>query len=163
MSLLRTIGIVFFIVAVCYAQSDVEPLRFSAEGFSIKALPSGESNASGQRAVCAFFLPPSAGFAPNINILIQPPVPIEDFAKLSKQQFDMFGFKVIKDAMVPPNEWNVEYEGNTQGRSCHFFARAVRTDKKVFLITATTTADQWDKTSPQLIECVKSFALTSAH
>jgi hypothetical protein len=162
MSLLRTIGIVFFIAAVCYAQSEVEPLRFSAEGFSIKALPSGDSNASAQRAVCAFFLPASAGFAPNINILVQPPLPIEDFAKLSKQQFDMFGFKVIKDAVVPPNEWNVEYEGTTQGRPCHFFARAVRTDKKVFLVTATTTADQWTSVSPQLIECVKSFALTGA-
>jgi hypothetical protein len=163
MSLLRTIGIFFFIAAVCYAQSEVEPLRFNAEGFSIKALPSGDSNANGQRAVCAFFLPPSGGFAPNINILIQPPIPIEEFAKLSKQQFDMFGFKVIKDAVVLPNEWSVEYEGNTQGRPCHFFARAVRTEKKVFLITATTAADQWDKTSPQLIECVKSFALTGAH
>ena len=163
MSLLRTIGIVFFIAAVCYAQSEVEPLRFSAEGFSIKALPSGDSSASAQRAVCAFFLPVSGGFAPNINILIQPPLPIEEFAKISKQQFDMFGFKVIKDAVVPPNEWDVEYQGSTQGRPCHFFARAVRTDKKVFLITATTTADQWDKTSPQLIECVKSFALTSVH
>jgi hypothetical protein len=163
MSLLRTLGIVFFIAAVCYAQSEVEPLRFSAEGFSIKALPSGDANASGQRAVCAFFLPASGGFAPNINILIQPAAPVEAFAKLSKQQFDMFGFKVVKDAVVPPNEWNVEYEGTTQGKPCHFFARAVCTDKKVFLITATTAADQWDKTSPQLIECVKSFALTGAH
>lgn len=163
MRLLRTIAILFFIAAVCYAQSEVEPLRFSAEGFSIKALPGGDSSASGQRAVCALFLPASGGFAPNINILIQPPFPIEEFAKISKQQFDMLGFKVIKDAVVPPNEWDVEYQGSTQGRPCHFFARAVRTDKKVFLITATTAADQWDKTSPPLIECVKSFALTGAH
>lgn len=162
MSLLRTLGIVFFIAAVCHAQSEIEPLRFGAEGFSIKALPSADSNTNAQRAVCAFFLPPAGGFAPNINVLIQPPVPIEDFVKLSKQQFDMFGFKVIKDAVVPPKERNVEYEGTTQGKPCHFFARAVCTDKKVFLITATTAADQWDKTSPQLIECVKSFALTSA-
>ena len=83
MPLLRTLAIVFFIAAVCYAQSEVEPLRFSSEGFTIKALPRGDSNADGQRMVCAFFLPPSGGFSPNINILIQPPVPIEDFAKLS--------------------------------------------------------------------------------
>jgi hypothetical protein len=161
MTILRILALVASLAVVGHAQSDDGLLRFDAEGFSIKPLQSRDANPSGQRVVVGLFLAATGGFAPNINVIIQQAMPIDDFAKLSKQQFDTFGFKITKEAIVPPNEWDVEYEGAFQGRACHFLARAVRTDAKVYLVTATTASEQWEKTSPQLIECVKSFAVTN--
>lgn len=125
--------------------------------FSINSLVD-ENNISNTQPLI-MMLPPSDGFAPNINIQVQAyPGSLDDYAALSMQQFRQLKFKVIKQMKVG-NALIFEYSGSMQGRDFHWFAMAHQKGNNIFLITATSTENQWKTLSEKLIECVKSFKL----
>jgi hypothetical protein len=148
-----------------YAQSEDELLRFETEGFSINAAGfkvkrSDSGTVAGQSPVAILYLTPTAGFAPNVNVLIQNfPSSINDYVTVTKQEFDAAGIKIIDERTVSTEEWVVEYAGTLSGRSLHWYARAVKNGDKVYLTTATATPDRWEQVSAKLRQCVDSFAL----
>ena len=147
-----TIALTFIIALSTYAKGIYEN-----DIFSINTLIN-ENNISNTQPLI-MMLQPSEGFAPNINIQIQKYTnSLDDYAKLSTNQFKQFKFKIIQNKKS--NEALIfEYSGSMQGRQLHWFAMAYKKGSNVFLITATSTENQWKKLSKKLIDCVKSFKL----
>ena len=128
-------------------------------GFQIDALDAAP-DASSSTTVIQTFLPATEGFAPNINVQIQPYTgTIKDYAGTSKSQFEQMKWKVVSDEQPNDNEWNVEYTGSFHDSDLHFFARAVSANGKVYLITATAKESQWATVGNTLLKHVKSFKL----
>lgn len=127
-------------------------------GFSIEALDAVPSTAAATTALITF-LPPSDGFAPNINVNIQPyPGDIASYIKLSKGQFEAMKWTLVSEKQVGGNEWVVEYTGSLpQASGLHFYARAIAKAGKVYLITATAKETQWSTQSDVLRKHVDSF------
>lgn len=106
------------------------------------------------------FLPPSNGFSPNVNVMIQPfDKDIKGYSELSKKQFDQLGYKVISQNMVGDSEWAVEYAGSLKDSPLHWYARAILKSGKVYLVTATGSEAEWSKVSGALKKCVESFKI----
>lgn len=126
-------------------------------GFSIEALDAAPSRAAATTALMTF-LPPSEGFAPNINVNIQPySGDIASYAAMSKGQFETMKCTVVSEKQVGGNEWVVEYTGSMQGSGLHFYARAISKSGKVYLVTGTAKETQWSAVSELLRKHVDSF------
>ncbi|MBL7134164.1 MAG: hypothetical protein ISS78_08705 [Phycisphaerae bacterium] len=133
-------------------------LRFERNGFSIQALEGQPGDAP--YTALMMFLPPSKGFAPNVNVVIQPYAgTIDEYAALSKKQFVAGKFKLIREAKVGKVGVLFEYSGRLQGRQLRWYARAILRGDKVYLVTATATKDQWAGVSGKLKACVDSFEI----
>lgn len=106
------------------------------------------------------FLPVNDGFAPNINVQIQPYAgPMKDYIAMSKAQFVPLNWKVVSDKAVGDKEWVAEYTGPLQGQDLHFYARAITRDGKVYLVTGTAKETQWSTVGETLRKHVDSFKL----
>jgi len=106
------------------------------------------------------FLPVSDGFAPNINVQIQPYAgPMKDYIAMSKAQFAPLNWKLVSDKAVGDKEWAAEYTGPLQGQDLHFYARAIARDGKVYLVTGTAKESQWATLGETLRKHVDSFKL----
>lgn len=136
------------------AQAD-EPLVFAEHGFSIRPLK-GKSAAATQQ-VLTMTMPASEGFAPNVNVQVQPfDGTLDDYMKISREQFKAMGIKMVQEkregkAII------LEYTGTMKGMPLHWYARAVQAQGKIFLTTATAAESQWAGVAAQLKECVASF------
>jgi hypothetical protein len=131
-------------------------LHFPMHGFSIAPL---EGKTTGTNALLmTMFLPPSGGFAANVNVVAQnAPGSLDDYMAASKRGFEQAGFTVIKADKLDDSTAVVEYAGNFQGKSLHWYAKASLKNNEVLLTTATATEQQWRKDADRLRECVDSF------
>jgi len=127
-------------------------------GFSIEALDAAPSTAAATTALMTF-LPSSDGFAPNINVNIQPYAgDIASYATMSKGQFEAMKWTLISEKQAGGDEWVVEYSGATpQGARLHFYARAISKSGRVYLVTGTAKETQWSAVSALLRQHVDSF------
>lgn len=151
----------FLSLAIC-SQSRAATIELPLYGFQIDALDAAP-DASSPTTVIQTFLPATEGFAPNINVQIQPYTgTMKDYAALAKSQFEQMKWKVIADQQPSDNEWNVEYTGTFQDRDLHFYARAVSNNGKVYEITATAKESQWTTVSDTLRKHVESFKIMPA-
>jgi hypothetical protein len=150
--------------AVCTADEGV--IRFDNEGFTIDStglqVKSKDPQTTGNGTLAALlFLPPTKGFAPNVNVLIQDRSnTIQEYADMSKQEFKSANASLLNDHLVGDGEWDCEYSFNLQGTDLHCYARALKKGDKVYLVTGTATPEQWDSAFPKLKSCVDSFAFT---
>jgi hypothetical protein len=143
-------------LAIC-SQSGAAAIELPLYGFQTDALDAAPST-SNPTTVIQTFLPATEGFAPNIIVQIQPyPGTMKDYAELSKKQFEQMKWKVIADQQPNDNEWNVEYTGSVEGNDLHFYARAVSTNGKIYLITATAKESQWTTVGDTLRKHLESF------
>ena len=126
-------------------------------GFTIEALDAPPSATTSTTALMTF-LPASDGFAPNINVNIQPyPGKIANYITMSKDQFKKMNWVVVTEKQNGENEWIVEYTGQMQGKDLHFYARAVTKGGKVYLVTAAAKESQWNTMSGILRRNVDAF------
>lgn len=151
----------FLATAVSHAQS-TNRLRFSVAGFSIASLEIAPGGKTPQQALI-MCLPASDGFAPNVNVQIQPFADtIEAYVKVSLEQFTKAGLKLTEQKPLSKSAVLLEYGGEMQGKTLHFYARAEKSGDNVYLVTATATEEQWARTSTQLKACVDSFRCEAA-
>ncbi len=125
-------------------------------GFEMDALeaPVGQTPVSALMT----FLPVTDGFAPNINVQIQPySGTIKEYAELSRGQFAGMQWKVVSEKQVGDNEWIAEYTGPMQGNVLRFYARAIAKGGKVYLATGTTKESQWPTLGTTIRKHVDSF------
>ena len=156
----KLIGAAAFVSLAICSQSGAATIELPLYGFKIDALDAAP-DASNPTTVIQTFLPATEGFAPNIIAQIQPYTgTMKDYATLSKSQFEQMKWKVIADQQPGDNEWTVEYTGSLQGTDLHFYARALSTNGKVYLITATAKESQWKTVGDTLRKHVESFKLT---
>ncbi|NLY88130.1 MAG: hypothetical protein GX085_00685 [Firmicutes bacterium] len=134
-------------------------LVYEKNGFTIDALE-GEVGAEPYQ-VLVMFLPPTAdGFAPNINIQIQPyPGTMEDYIALTKQQIAGAGWKLLELATPGKDVITLEFAGEPQGFGLHWYAKAVKDGDRVYLVTATASENFWADLAGQLKSKVDSFML----
>ncbi len=136
---------------------NAETLKFPKAGFSIDALDS-PPNQLGVTPL-QMFLPPVSGFAANISVQIQPyGGTLDAYLTLTKAQFTQVGWMVLSEAQNE-DELVLEYEGDFQGLSLRWYARAVKAEGLVYLITATDTQASFEQNKDVLMETVNSFAL----
>lgn len=136
-------------------------LHFKTYGFSIQPLESPPGKASYQALL--MYLPPSGGFNPNVNVVVQQfDGTIDAYAAVSKKQFRDLNFKLIKEAKIGRTGVQFEYSGALQGHAMHWYARAVSEGGKVYLVTATALDRQWPAVGEKLKTCVDSFKIEAA-
>lgn len=134
------------------------PLVFSEHGFSIEPLK-GHAGDKVQQVV-AMQLPPTGGFAPNVNVQVQPFAgSFDDYLKISHDEFARLGIVVKSEKRAGKSATALEYTGSLQGQPLHWYARAVLAAGKVYLVTATATESQWPEVAAQLRLTVDSFKL----
>jgi hypothetical protein len=144
-------------LTIAVAADSTNRLHFPAAGFSVAALDAAPGEATCQTLM--MFLPVKDGFAPNVNVQIQQPYEgtIEDYTKLTLGQFKEAKLKVLDRKPLGKSAALFEYTGEMQGHPLHWYARAVKSGNKIYLITATDTAANWQKDADQLRACVDSF------
>jgi len=150
-----------FVILLCIllgAAGEGDRLFFPQNNFSIAPL---EAKFAGETyQVLVMFLPSSGGFAPNVNVQVQPfPGTIKEYVDLSRRQFQAVGITVLSEQITQTSAiW--EYSGSLEDRKLHWYARAERAGEgKVYLITATAAEPQWNTHAAKLKTCVDSFRL----
>jgi hypothetical protein len=125
-------------------------LHFAASGFSIAPLEAPKGQLTQQ--VLLMFLPTSGDFTPNVNVQIQPyEGSLDDYIKLSLKQFE----SATDSGAV------FEYHGEIQNRRLHWYAKAQKSQGRVYLVTATALEENWVEVAPNLKNCVDSFTCDS--
>ena len=133
-----------------FATAASDRLTLAKAGFSIAAL-------EGTQAL-AMLLSPSDGFAANVNVQVQPyPGTLDDYIALSRDQFREIGATVVSQRKSGASTRVVEYTGEVSGSSLHFYSRAEKRGNKVYLATASATAQQRPSLSAKLKACVDSL------
>ena len=132
-----------------------------ALGFSMN--PPGFKAGPGPRvgSVAIFSGPAEAGFAANLNILIQR-VGFDDFIKASDGSFQAAGLEVLSKTMGKAGKHRTceyLYQGTLQGKALKFLALAVEDGDRVFLLTGTSLQQNFDANEPAFREAISSFAL----
>ncbi len=131
-------------------------LHFNTNSFSIRALEGPAGNQPAQTLM--MFLPPTEGFAPNVNVQIQPYVgTLADYVALSKRQFKTMGLALLNEQSVGRTAVSLEYSGQMQGRKLHWYARVHLHKGKACIATATAAETQWQTVAKQLKACVDSL------
>jgi len=138
------------------AATSASALDFPLSGFQIKALDVAKGSTPTSPLVMC--LPPSDGFAPNVNVTIQPfPGTLGDYITVSKDEFAQVKWNVVAESRPDDKTWTVEYADPSPENPLHFYARAVTSGKYVYLVTATAKESQWKTVESQLRQCVDSF------
>src|ERR1700751_463675 len=158
-NLTKALGVATLFSLAISSQAGAATIELPLYGFQMDALDAAPDSSS-PTTVIQTFLPASDGFAPNINVQMQPYTgTMKDYGTTSKGQFEQMKWKVVSDQQPNDNEWNVEYTGSFHGSDLHFLERAVSANGKVYLITATATESQWTTVGDTLRKHLESFKL----
>jgi hypothetical protein len=146
-------------LSLSMALEDPARLEFKTHGFSIEAL---EETSEVTVQALVMTLPPTDGFAANINVQVQPYTgTLEEYMALSTTQLKQVNFKELKTE-TKGGRCMMEYTGTTQGRALHFYSVAKKRGNKIVLVTATATQAQWPKVSQKLLRCADSLKIGDA-
>lgn len=110
-----------------------------------------------------FIGPAKDGFAPNVNVMIQP-------EKMSPEQYLQVSLKelsALHGKMNSHKKMNVsghdallmDYQGTTSGRDLHFLSLVVFTDTRMYRVTCTALADNFASHAAEFRKCLDSFQL----
>lgn len=150
----KIIPLIMLILYSLTACAETNTVVCENAGFSIKMLDKPVSCASSPFMMS---LPSVNGFAPNVNVQIQPySGSIDDYKKLSTGQFSLMGLEVISISSSG-NELYFEYAGSLAGMNLHFYAKAIKNGDYVYLATATDTKTGWPQSFEKLKSVVDSF------
>ncbi|MBD3348440.1 MAG: hypothetical protein GF400_04495 [Candidatus Eisenbacteria bacterium] len=152
-----TIFLLIALTALAAAASQAgNRVFFPDNGFSIAVLEGSPGAATCQPV--AMQLPPTGGFAPNVNVQVQPYTDtLQAYVDLSLNQFESMGLEILNDP-APRGDCSVmEYAGSLQGHPMHWYATATKHEDHVYLVTACATEAQWSNVSDELKACVDSF------
>src|SRR5262249_33941952 len=131
-------------------------LHFPTAGFSISTLETTPGQDTQQALM--MLLPPSSGFAANVNVQVQPYADtMDDYLAFTLKQCKSAGLKMVQVQTTGKLLIVFEYSGEMEGRKLHWYARAEKSGEHVYLATATATEEQWSKLSDQLKACVDSM------
>lgn len=136
-------------------------LHFATSGFSIAPLEAPKGQLTQQ--VLMMFLPTAGDFTPNVNVQVQPyDGSLEDYIKLSLKQFESAKLRMVQQGRTRDSGVLFEYQGEIQNRRVHWYAKAQKSQGKVYLVTATALEEHWAEVGPNLKNCVDSFACDGA-
>ena len=135
-------------------------LHFAASGFSIAPLEAPKGQVTQQ--VLIMFLPTAGDFTPNVNVQIQPyDGSLDDYIKLSLKQFESANLKMVQQGRTTDSGAVFEYRGELQNRRLHWYAKAQKSQGRVYLATGTALEEHWTEVAQNLKNCVDSFTCDS--
>jgi len=156
-------AVILFLVSfplLLSAAESTNRLRFPLSGFSIAPLEVAPGQITCQPLTMS--LPATSNFAGNVNVQIQPySGTIDEYMTLTLKQFKDAGIKLIEQKKAGRLGVVFEYSGELQGQSLHWYARAEKAARYVYLATATAAEQDWPKQASQLKNCVDSFRCES--
>jgi hypothetical protein len=145
-----------FILPLAGNAESTNQLRFPIAGFSIAPLEDPPGGSIQQPLM--MFLPITNNFAANVNVQIQPyPGTMDEYMALTEEQFKRADFNLLRKNPLGKTTVVFEYTGDMQGRALHWYAKAEKSGDKVYLVTATSSEDEWSKLATRLKACVDSF------
>ena len=110
-----------------------------------------------------FFAAPEEGFAANLNVSVQTTLmTAKEYAELSRGQFQQMKLEVVSEKAMKVSGRDAllwDYQGKAQGRDLRWLALAVVDKGRVYLVTATSTADAFPKHEKAFHAALRSFAL----
>jgi len=131
--------------------------RYVTAAFEIS--PPEPGNASGVYQQSTFSLPTADGFQANVGVQLQEyDGTMEGYEKISLDEFKEAHIQVIHSE-VKGGIFTIEYNGKMSGYDLHWYARAFKKGKTVYLITGVSLATRWKTDGPSLIKSVNSFKL----
>ena len=146
------------LLAVLFLAPCAFALDFPLSGFKIDPLEVAKGEVPVSPLVMC--LPATEGFAPNVNVTIQPfPGTMGDYITVSKQEFEQVKWTLIAESRDGDKVWKVEYADPSPNNPLHFYAKAVSNGKYVYLVTGTARESQWATAGPQIKKCVDSLVL----
>jgi len=147
------------IPAIAVAE-DAPLLSFPTAGFTIAGLDEAPPDTPHQALI--LFLPAEGGFAPNVNVRLQPfQGTMDEYRELNLKEIQQAKFKLLGEPVVKDdNSFVMEFTGNLQERTLRFYSRSVLSKGRVYLITATATDTQWPTVGEKLKACADSLKLT---
>lgn len=149
------LSLVWFCASLALGGEPTGRITFRNAGFSIAPL---DEPARGTVQVLVMCLAASDGFAPNVNVQVQPYADTLDaYAALSRTQFKDAGMKILSETKPTPASISFEYTGTFQGKALHWYARVLKKNQVVYLTTATCTETQWTTVAAKLKACVDSL------
>jgi hypothetical protein len=130
-------------------------IGFAEHGFTIEP-PVGHDPTQMQQVV-TMMLPGGNGFAPNVNVQVQPfHGTIEEYLNVSKDQFKSGGITLLSEKHDARTA-TIEYMGTMQGQPLHWYARAFLAKNGLVLATGTALESQWKSASAALRKSVDSL------
>jgi hypothetical protein len=141
--------------------SSTSAISYAKLGFS---LTPPESTQPGVGLFVMAFLPLLHGFSPNVSVMVDPfPSTLQDYdRKMMQTEFKREQLTAISQE-VQPDHLLYEYHGIMDGKNLHFYARALKRNDAVYLITATDLEQDWPADRDTLIHSVASFVFTAQH
>lgn len=134
-----------------------------AYGYSLvpPTFPKAEKDSGAQTAM--FFAPGKKGFASSLGIMVQTvKMTLDDYSALSREQFEKGGIKVGSETKLKVSGRDAilwEYEDASQGRKLKFMALAVVDAGRVFLVTGTSTRDDYESLAKEFKASLDSFKI----
>ncbi|MGH7150908.1 MAG: DcrB-related protein [Planctomycetota bacterium] len=135
----------------------------AANGYSIEppAFPKVPTGVSCQTVI--FFAPQEEGFAPNVNVQVQPwTKSLEEFLALSRSQFKEYDLTLLSEEKRKVSGREAvafDYEGDMQGRPLRWMALAVADAGRVILVTGTVPKGSFETHEKALRSCLASLQL----
>ncbi len=154
------LGIILFTLVISATNAQANNRLISPDlGFSME-IPVSNSADSAIHQLAVFFLPTSDGFSANVNVQKQKFVDsIKTYDQISTVQLNSMGLTIISREMSD-NMVVYEYTGDAQGRSLHWYAKAIKNGSYVYLVTATGLESKWPVQKQELMKAIDSFQLT---
>jgi hypothetical protein len=134
-----------------------------AYGFSLvpPTFAKAEKDSGSQAAM--FFAPGKKGFAANLGVMVQNvKMTLDEYVALSRDQFEKSGIKITTEAKLKISGRDAvlwEYEGAAKERKMKWMALAVVDGDRVFLITGTSTQDDYEALSKEFKTSLASFKI----
>ena len=133
---------VLFLLASPIGAETTNRLHFASSGFSIAPLEAPRGQVTQQ--VLMMFLPTVGEFTPNVNVQVQPyDGSLDDYVKLSLKQFESANLKMVQQGRTKDSGAVFEYRGEIQNRRLHWYAKAQKSQGRVYLVTATALEENW--------------------
>lgn len=114
------------------------------------------------QVIATFHAEASAGFSPNVNVVIQAPMERAAYRQLSLEQFEQNDLELVRDESVTVSGHDAlrwEYRGSMTGRALRFASLAVFTGEHTYLVTATATPEQFQQLASHFDLLLASFEL----
>ncbi len=110
-----------------------------------------------------FTAPPEAGFASNVNVVVQPMTTTRKaYRDLTDGGIKKLSMKINEDKDATVSERDAirfDYEGKMNGKDLHFLSLAVIEKDRVILFTCTATAVAFPKVASEFRACLDSVRL----
>lgn len=158
----RTLGLATtgaWLLAATLAAGPRPRVVSAANGYSIDLLeePAGDL---GPYHTLTMLLAPTQGRSPNVNVRLVPfPGDIVEFVARQRLEIREMGWTLVEEARPRPHAAVFEFRGPFQEVPHHWYCRIELEGGRGYVVTGTTTEDQWATMGPRIKACVDSFRL----